>query len=298
MSNAREIRSKTQSVKNTQKITGAMELVAASKMRGAIVAMNNVRPYVECANTIIKNVVAASIDYPNHFLYQRDVKRVGIIVTSTDRGLCGGLNINLFKHVLKSIKTFRDDKIEVDVCVIGAKAETFFRKLKGVNVVATAHYIDKDRENSIKQINGAVKVMLDKFVAKEIDTLFLHSNQFVSTIKQQAKKQTLLPIVNVLTAEEKEANKAEAGKGHWDYIYERDIEEVLTALCSRYIEAQVRGAILENAACEQAARMLAMKNATDNAGDIIDQLKLDYNKVRQAMITQELAEICSGAAAV
>jgi len=298
MSNAREIRSKVQSVKNTQKITGAMELVAASKMRGAIIAMNNVRPYVECANTIIKNVVAASIDYPNPFLFERTRKRVGIIVTSSDRGLCGGLNINLFKHVLKSIHTFREEKVEIDICVIGAKAEAFFRKLKGVKVVATAHYIDKDRENSIKQINGAIKVMLDKYIAKEIDRLFLHSNEFVSTIKQKPKKQTLLPITDVFTAEEKEANKAEANKGHWDYIYERDIEEVLNALCSRYIEAQVRGAILENAACEQAARMLAMKNATDNAGDIIDQLKLDYNKVRQAMITQELAEICSGAAAV
>ena len=298
MSNAREIRSKVQSVKNTQKITGAMELVAASKMKGAIVSMNNVRPYVECANTIIKNVVAASIDYPNPYLYDREVKRVGLIVTSTDRGLCGGLNINLFKHVIKEIKTLIENRVEIDVCVIGAKAEAFFRKLKGVNVVATAHYVEKDKENSIKMIGGAVKVMLDKFVNKEIDRLFLHSNEFVSTIKQKPKKQTLLPISDVFTAEEKEANKAAAGKGHWDYIYERDIEEVLNALCTRYIEAQVKGAILENAACEQAARMLAMKNATDNAGDIIDQLNLDYNKVRQAMITQELAEICSGAAAV
>ncbi len=298
MSNAREIRSKVQSVKNTQKITGAMELVAASKMKGAIVSMNNVRPYVECANTIIKNVVAASIDYPNPYLYDREVKRVGLIVTSTDRGLCGGLNINLFKHVIKEIKTLMENRVEIDVCVVGAKAEAFFRKLKGVNVVATAHYVEKDKENSIKMIGGAVKVMLDKFMNKEIDRLFLHSNEFVSTIKQKHKKQTLLPISDVFTAEEKEANKAAAGKGHWDYIYERDIEEVLNALCTRYIEAQVKGAILENAACEQAARMLAMKNATDNAGDIIDQLNLDYNKVRQAMITQELAEICSGAAAV
>lgn len=298
MSNAREIRSKVQSVKNTQKITGAMELVAASKMRGAIVSMNNVRPYVECANTIIKNVVAASIDYPNPFLYERPVKRIGLIVTSTDRGLCGGLNINLFKHVLKDIKDLLEDRVQIDVCVIGSKAEAFFRKLKDVKVIATAHYVEKDKENSIKMIAGAVKVMLDKFKAEEIDRLFLYSNEFVSTIKQKPKKQTLLPIKNIFTEEEKAENKAEASKGHWDYIYERDIEEVLNALCARYIEAQVRGAILENAACEQAARMLAMKNATDNAGDIIEKLKLDYNKVRQAMITQELAEICSGAAAV
>ncbi|AJC48283.1 F0F1 ATP synthase subunit gamma [Allofrancisella guangzhouensis] len=297
MSNAREIRSKVQSVKNTQKITGAMELVAASKMRGAIVKMNNVRPYVDCANTIIKNVVAASIDYPNPYLFEREIKRVGYIVTSTDRGLCGGLNINLFKHVLKDIKKHLDDRIEVDICVVGFKAETFFRKLKGVNVVAVAHYNDKDLEASVRMISGAIKVMLDKFTSSEIDKLYLSSNQFVSTIKQKPRHQVLLPIQDVLTEEQKADDKG-VSKGHWDYIYERDIEEVLNALCMRYIEAQVRGAILENAACEQAARMIAMKNATDNASDIIDQLKLDYNKVRQAMITQELAEICSGAAAV
>ncbi|AIT09478.1 ATP F0F1 synthase subunit gamma [Candidatus Francisella endociliophora] len=298
MSNAREIRSKVASVKNTQKITGAMELVAASKMRGAIVKMNNVRPYVESANTIIKNVTAASIDYPNPYLFDREVKRAGYIVTSTDRGLCGGLNINLFKHVLKNIKKDIDNRIEIDICVIGSKAETFFTKLKGVNVVATAHYNDKDKEGSIKAIRGAVKVMLDKYTNGEIDRLYMSSNQFVSTIKQKPRLQTLLPIQDIFTDEEVKANKEQASKGHWDYIYERDIEEVLNALCIRYIEAQVRGAILENAACEQAARMLAMKNATDNASDIIDQLNLDYNKVRQAMITQELAEICSGAAAV
>ncbi|MFV9930901.1 MAG: F0F1 ATP synthase subunit gamma [Francisella endosymbiont of Hyalomma asiaticum] len=298
MSNAREIRSKVQSVKNTQKITGAMELVAASKIRGAIVKMNNVRPYVESANTIIKNVTAASIDYPNPYLFDREVKRVGYIVISTDRGLCGGLNINLFKYVLKNIKNNIEDKIGIDVCVIGLKAENFFAKLKDVNIVATAHYNDKEKEGSIRAIGGAVKVMLDKFTTGEIDRLYMSSNQFVSTIKQKPKLQTLLPIQDIFSAEEIKVNKEKAFKGHWDYIYERDIKEVLNALCIRYIEAQVRGAILENAACEQAARMMAMKNATDNASDIIDQLKLDYNKVRQAMITQELAEICSGAAAV
>lgn len=298
MSNAREIKSKVASVKNTQKITGAMELIAASKMRGAIVKMNNVRPYVDCANTIIKNVVAASIDYPNPYLLNREVKRVGYIVTSTDRGLCGGLNINLFKHMLKDIRKNLDNKIGVDVCVIGAKAEAFFTKLKDVEVVATAHYNDKDKEGSIKAISGAITVMLDKFKEGNLDRIYLNNNHFESTIKQKPRQQILLPIQDVFTAAEKKDNEAEALKGHWDYIYERDIEEVLDALCVRYIEAQVRGAVLENAACEQAARMLAMKNATDNAGDIIDQLKLDYNKVRQAMITQELAEICSGAAAV
>jgi F-type H+-transporting ATPase subunit gamma len=298
MSNAREIKSKVQSVKNTQKITGAMELVAASKMRGAIVKMHNVRPYVNCANTIIKNVMAASIDYPNPYLLDRDVKRVGYIVVSSDRGLCGGLNINLFKSVVRDIKKNLDQNVGVDICVVGAKAEAFFGKIKNVNVVATANYSDKDNEGSIRMITGAVKVMLDKFTNGEIDRVFLNSNHFQSTIKQKPIQQILLPIKDILSDEEKKANKKQSTKGHWDYIYERDIDEVLNALFVRYIEAQVRGAILENAACEQAARMLAMKNATDNAGDIIDQLKLDYNKVRQAMITQELAEICSGAAAV
>ena len=300
MSNAREIRSKVQSVKNTQKITGAMELVAASKMRGAIVSMNNVRPYVECANTIIKNVVAASIDYPNPFLHEREKKRIGLIVISTDRGLCGGLNINLFKKIIKDIKEMlqNDRNVEIDVCVIGNKAETFFKRLQEVNIVATAHYIEKNKQESIKMISGAVTVMIDKFKTHNIDRLYMYGNEFISTIKQKPRMQTLLPIKNIFTESEIKENKAKIGKNHWDYIYERDISEVLDALCSRYIEAQVKGAVLENAACEQAARMLAMKNATDNAGDIIDQLKLDYNKVRQAMITQELAEICSGAAAV
>ena len=298
MSNAREIKSKVQSVKNTQKITGAMELVAASKMRGAIVKMHNVRPYVNCANTIIKNVMAASINYPNPYLLDRDVKRVGYIVVSSDRGLCGGLNINLFKSVVRDIKKNLDQSVGVDICVVGAKAEAFFGKIKNVNVVATANYSDKDNEGSLRMITGAVKVMLDKFTNGEIDRVFLNSNHFQSTIKQKPIQQTLLPIKDILSDEEKKANKKQSTKGCWDYIYERDIDEVLNALFVRYIEAQVRGAILENVACEQAARMLAMKNATDNAGDIIDQLKLDYNKVRQAMITQELAEICSGAAAV
>lgn len=298
MSNAREIRSKVTSVKNTQKITGAMELVAASKMRGAIVKMNDVRPYVDSANAIIKNIVQASIDYPNPYLFERPVKRVGYIVTSTDRGLCGGLNIILFKSMIKDIKKHIDQNVAVDICAIGSKAAAFFAKIKDVNVVATAHYNDKDLDESERMIGGAVKVMLDNFIAGGIDKLYVSSNQFVSTIKQQARRQVLLPIQDIFTKEEIKQNKEGSSKSHWDYIYERDIEEVLNAICTRYIEAQVRGAVLENAACEQASRMIAMKNATDNASDIIDQLNLDYNKVRQAMITQELAEICSGAAAV
>lgn len=296
MSNAREIRSKVQSVKNTQKITGAMELVAASKMKGAVNLMNNVRPYVQCANEIIKNVIDANIDYKNPFLQTRDEKAVGYIITSTDRGLCGGLNINLFKRVLKDILAKVDKGIKVELCVIGSKAEAFFRKLHQVEIVSVAHYNEKNKIESVKSIHGGVKVMVDKFAASEIDKLYLYSNEFVSTIKQKPKKQTLLPIDDVFVDDSKENDKESSRK--WDYIYERDIDEVLNALCHRYIESQVRGAILENSACEQAARMLAMKNATDNASDIIDQLKLDYNKVRQAMITQELAEICSGAAAV
>ena len=298
MSNVREIKSKVVSIKNTQKITGAMELIATSKMRGAIFKMNNVRPYVNCVNTVIKNVVAANIDYPNPYLFDREIKRVGYIITSTDRGLCSGLNINLFKHVLKDIKKNIDRKIGIDICVVGAKAEAFFTKLKSVNVIAAAHYSDKNKEASIRLISGAVTVMLDKFTKGELDRIYLNSNHFESMIKQKPIQRTLLPIQDISTEKETKVNDFKVLKAHWDYIYERDVEEILNALCIRYIEAQVRGAVLENAACEQAARMLAMKNATDNAGNIVDQLELDYNKVRQAMITRELAEICSGVVAV
>lgn len=298
MSNARKMRSKVLGIKNTQKITQAMEIVAASKMRVAISKIYKVRPYIECINTVIKNVVTASINYPNPYLYKRDEKkRVGYIVISTDRGLCGGLNINLFKYVLQDIEKHLKHRLEIDICVIGFKAETFFKKLRDVNIVATAQYNEKNQESSMKMIYTSIEVMLNKFVEQNIDDLYLYSNQFISTIKQKPKKKILLPIQNSIL-EKDEHKKKKFPQAHWDYIYEKDTQEVLDALYKRYIEAQIRGAVLENYACEQASRMITMKNSTDNANDIINQLKLDYNKVRQYTITQELAEICSGAAAV
>jgi len=296
MSSSREIKSKVQSVQNTQKITGAMELVARSKMKYSTDAMQRVRPYVDKANDIIKNFVSVSLEYPNPYIYKREVKRVGFIIISTDRGLCGGLNINLFKYILHEVEAYLDKKIEIDICVIGNKAAEFFKRLKGVNVVSVSNYVEKSEESMVS-IYGAVSIMLDKFQEKNIDRFVMFGNKFVSTIKQKPNSQIILPLKGIFESECVKAS-SDGNKPHWDYIYERDIGEVLDALCMRYIESQIRGAILENAACEQAARMLAMKNATDNASDIIDSLNIEYNKVRQAMITQELAEICSGAAAV
>ncbi len=292
MSGSREIRTKINSVKNTQKITRAMELVAASKMRKARDRMEQARPYAHYALDIIHHVVRASMEYIHPYFQTRDVERIGMVVISTDRGLCGGLNINLFKEVLKSIKQYQEQKIEVDLCLIGSKAESFFRRLRKVNIVSVANFHDGD---TVSTITGAVSVMIKAFNEKQIDNLLLLSNKFVNTIKQKPTKEQLLPIVKPKESKVKE-DKSMAG--HWDYLYEPSAKPVLDVLLVRYIESQVYCGVVENLACEQAARMLAMKNATDNAGDIINSLKLKYNKARQAMITQELAEIVSGAAAV
>ncbi|WP_395947303.1 F0F1 ATP synthase subunit gamma [Caedibacter taeniospiralis] len=292
MSGSREIRTKINSVKNTQKITRAMELVAASKMRKARDRMEQARPYAHYALDIIHHVVRASMEYIHPYFQTRDVKRIGMVVISTDRGLCGGLNINLFKEVLKSIKQYQEQKIEVDLCLIGSKAESFFKRLRKVNIVSVANFHDGD---TVSTITGAISVMIKAFNDKKIDNLLLFSNKFVNTIKQRPTKEQLLPIVKPKESKVKE-DKSMAG--HWDYLYEPGAKPVLDVLLVRYIESQVYCGVVENLACEQAARMLAMKNATDNAGDIINSLKLKYNKARQAMITQELAEIVSGAAAV
>lgn len=292
MSGSREIRTKINSVKNTQKITRAMELVAASKMRKARDRMEQARPYAHYALDIIHHVVRASMEYIHPYFQTRDVKRIGMVVISTDRGLCGGLNINLFKEVLKSIKQYQEQKIEVDLCLIGSKAESFFKRLRKVNIVSVANFHDGD---TVSTITGAISVMIKAFNDKQIDNLLLFSNKFVNTIKQRPTKEQLLPIVKPKESKVKE-DKSMAG--HWDYLYEPGAKPVLDVLLVRYIESQVYCGVVENLACEQAARMLAMKNATDNAGDIINSLKLKYNKARQAMITQELAEIVSGAAAV
>ena len=294
MSGSREIRTKIHSVKNTQKITRAMELVAASKMRKARDRMEDARPYARYAKNIINHVTRASMEYTHPYFNDREVKRVGLIVISTDRGLCGGLNINLFKKVLSAIKSYQDKKIGVDLCLIGMKAESFFKRLAGVNIASAANFHDGD--SALATITGAVSVMIKSFDDSAIDELHLLSNKFVNTIKQQPTDEQLLPIV--VLEEAQDSDEIELINRQWDYIYEPGAKRVLDVLLVRYIESQVYCAVVENLACEQAARMLAMKNATDNAGEIIDELKLRYNKARQAMITQELAEIVSGAAAV
>src|SRR5690606_201577 len=286
MAVGKEIRTKISSIKNTQKITSAMEMVAASKMRKAQNRMSVGKPYAARIREVIGHVANATPEYHHVYFSDRPVKRVGYIVVSTDRGLCGGLNTNLFKAVLKSMTEWKAQGAGQDFCVIGAKAASFFSNYGG-NVVASVRGIGDAPQ--VEDVIGAVKVMLDKFANAEIDRLYVVSNTFVNTM-------TLTPHVTQLLPLEASSNKE--FKHHWDYIYEPDAQELLDALLGRYIESQVYQAVVENNACEQAARMMAMKNATDNAGDLIEELGLIYNKARQASITQELSEIVSGAAAV
>ncbi|MFT6834759.1 MAG: F-type H+-transporting ATPase subunit gamma [Francisellaceae bacterium] len=286
MATGRDIRSKITSVKNTQKITRAMELVAASKMRKARERMEQARPYADYARAIIAHVAKANLEFLHPYFKKREVKRAGIIIISSDRGLCGGLNINIFKAAVKTINDFKKKGIEVHLTLIGAKAEAFFRRFD-VNIESIADHLgDKP---TVQDLIGSVKVMLDLFDAEKIDQLILFSNEFVNTIKQNPNNRQLLPVV---------ADEDEKLDYHWDYIYEPDAKELLELLVKRYIESQVYRGVIENLACEQASRMVAMKNATDNAGEVIDELNLQYNKARQAAITQELAEIVSGASAV
>ncbi|MEQ8408756.1 MAG: F0F1 ATP synthase subunit gamma [Gammaproteobacteria bacterium] len=286
MAGGKEIRSKISSIKNTQKITSAMEMVAASKMRKAQDRMEVGKPYAQRIRSVIGHIANASSEYRHHFFDTREVKRIGYIIVSTDRGLCGGLNINLFKATVASMKQWADKGVGVDVCVIGAKAASFFNSYGG-NVVAAQRNIGESPE--LEDVIGAVQVMLKKFEDGDIDQVNLVCNTFVNTMTQQPTVAQLLPL-----PPSEEYDQALP----WDYLYEPNAEELLEGLLSRYIESQVYQAVVENNACEQAARMLAMKNATDNAGDIIEELELVYNKARQASITQELSEIVSGAAAV
>lgn len=286
MAGTKEIRTQIASVKSTQKITSAMEMVAASKMRRAQERMQLGKPYATRIRAVIGHLANASAEYKHRFMKERDVKRVGYILVSSDRGLCGGLNTNAFKTAIKSMKSWADQGIGMDLCIIGAKAAQFF-KTYGGNVVASTRDIGESPE--VADLIGSVKVMLDAFEEGKIDKLFLVSNEFVNTMTQKPNVHQLLPLV---------AEETTKLKHHWDYLYEPDAEALLKGLLTRYIESQVYQAVVENAACEQAARMIAMKSATDNAGELIDTLKLIYNKARQAAITQELSEIVGGAAAV
>jgi F-type H+-transporting ATPase subunit gamma len=286
MAAAKEIRTKIKSVKSTQKITKAMEMVAASKMRRAQDRMSASRPYADKIHTVIGHLARANPDYKHPFLAEREVKRVGYIVISTDRGLCGGLNINLFRRMLASLREQKEAGIGVDMCIIGSKGLAFFRRFNERIVASATHLGDFPH---VADLIGTVKVMLDAYTRGEIDRLILVHNVFHNTMTQQPMLTQLLPVETV------DEDKLQS---HWDYIYEPDAAELLDGVLMRYIEAQVYRAAVENVACEMAARMVAMKSATDNAGKLIDNLQLMYNKARQASITQEISEIVGGAAAV
>ena len=288
MAGEKEIRGKIRSVKNMQKITKAMEMVAASKIRKAQLQMEASRPYAERIRRVIGHLAHANPDYTHPFLVEREVKRVGYIVISTDRGLCGGLNVNMFKTVIGELSKWQGENAEVDLALIGAKAVQFFRRLGG-NVVGTASHLG-DRP-SVNDLIGSIKIMLDSYSDGQIDRLFLVHNEFVSTMSQVPEVKTLLPVSEIDLGEE-------TLQEHWDYIYEPDAGDLLDDVLMRYIESQVYRGAVENFACEMAAKMVAMRSATDNAGEIIDKLQLAYNKARQAAITQEISEIVGGAAAV
>lgn len=288
MAGAKEIRNKIGSVKNTQKITSAMEMVAASKMRRAQERMSASRPYAETMRKVIGHIAQGNLEYKHPYLIEREVKRVGYIVVSTDRGLCGGLNINLFKSALNDMKQWSANGAKVDLALIGSKASNFFER-HGAKV--KAHVSGLGDSPSVNDLIGSVKVMLKAYDNGEIDRLYLVYNKFVNTMVQQPRVDQLLPLP--VTEDSKLAKKH-----HWDYLYEPDPKQLLDTLLIRYVESQVYQGVVENLASEQAARMVAMQAATDNAGNLINDLQLVYNKARQASITQELTEIVSGAAAV
>ncbi len=287
MAGAKEIRTQIKSIQNTQKITKAMEMVAASKMRKAQDRMRASRPYAEKMRTVVAHMGRAHPEYRHPFLIERDAKRVGLIIISSDRGLCGGLNINLFKKAVRSMTEWKGQNLEIDLAVIGGKAMGFFKRLGG-NVVSENSQLGDSP--GIETLIGSVKVMLDAYDEGKIDRLYLANNQFVNTMTQSPQVEQLLPVIGDETDEEL--------KHHWDYIYEPDARSVMDQLLMRYVESLVYQGVVENIACEMAARMVAMKAASDNAGELIDGLQLVYNKARQAAITQELSEIVAGAAAV
>jgi F-type H+-transporting ATPase subunit gamma len=287
MAGAKEIRGKIASIKNTQKITKAMEMVAASKMRKAQERMRAARPYAEKIRKIIGHLRQVNLDYKHPFTLERPVQSVGIVVISTDRGLCGSLNLNLFKAALGAIREAQAKNVKVYLCVIGTKAMQFFRRLSGIEIAASAAHLG-DRPKTADLI-GATKVMLDFYRDTKVDQLLLAHNVFVNTMTQKAVVSQLLPLQTIDKEELQE---------RWDYIYEPDAAEILDVILMRYIESQIFQGAVENVACEMAARMVAMKSATDNAGKLIDELQLIYNKARQAAITKELSEIVGGAAAV
>lgn len=286
MASGKEIRGKIGSVKNTQKITRAMQMVAASKLRRTQDRMAASRPYAERIRTVIGHLSEANPDEKHPYLESREVKRVGYIVVTSDRGLCGSLNVNLFRPVVADLKKWRDQGVETDLCVIGQKGSAYFGRLD-VNITAVTTHLDEDPH--LSELIGAITTMTEAYRDGTIDRLFIVHNVFENTMSQKPEVSMLLPV---------EPIDKEALQDHWDYIYEPSSAEVLANVLDRYIESTVYRAVVENVACEMAAKMVAMKSATENAGKFIEQLQLEYNKARQAAITQEIAEIVGGAAAV
>lgn len=286
MAGTKEIRTKIASISSTQKITKAMEMVAASKMRKSQERMTRGKPYAERIRSVVGHLANAAPEYKHLYLQEREIHRVGYIIVSTDRGLCGGLNTNLFKAVIRSMKEWDARNVEIDLCVIGTRGASFFSSLGG-RIIAVLKQLGDAPSSS--DLIGGVKIMLDAYAEQRIDRLFIASNKFVNTMTQQPSVAQALPL---------EASDEKSLKHHWDYLYEPDAKQLLDGLLTRYIESQVYQGLIENIACEQAARMVAMKNATENAGELIAELKLVYNKARQSAITQELAEIVGGAAAI
>ena len=286
MSFAQEIRGKISSIKGTQKITRAMEMVAASKMRRAQERMVLSRPYAHKMLDVISHIASSHAEFQHPYLQVREIKRAGFIIVTTDKGLCGGLNSNLLKLALQKFQACQAKAIALDLAVIGGKGEAFFKRIGG-NVVAHANHLGDSPQ--LQDLIGVIKVLLDAYKQGELDSLTLIHNEFVNTMTQKPKSLALLPII---PPEKSKLNY------HWDYIYEPDSKPLLELVLTRYIESQIYQSVVENVACEQAARMVAMKNATENAGELINDLQLAYNKARQASITKELAEIVAGSEAV
>ena len=286
MAVGREIKKKIGSVENTQKITSAMQMVAASKMRRTQERMRQGKPYSEKIRSVIGHLANSNPEYRHTYMVPRDIKRIGYIVVSSDKGLCGGLNVNLFRALVRDMAQWHNQGTESDLGVIGNKASRFFRSIGGS---VLAELTDVGEAPSLSSLIGGIKVMLDAYEKGQIDRLFIISNEFVNTMTQSPVIRQLLPL---------EPEQGESSEHRWDYIYEPDARQLIEGLVTRFIESQVYQAVIENGACEQAAKMIAMKNATENAEKLIEELTLIYNNARQAAITQEIAEIVGGAAAV
>jgi F-type H+-transporting ATPase subunit gamma len=287
MAGGREIKTKIKSVQNTRKVTRALEMVSASKIRKAQERMKASRPYARAMKQMIGHLAQANSEYKHPYLIQREsIKRVGYIIVSSDRGLAGGLNNNLFRKLLGEIRKWHEQGVEVDVVTVGQKASVYFRRIKVDMLASVSHIGDQPQ---VQQLVGVVKVMLDAYSAGSVDKVFLSYNDFVNTMTQRATFDQLLPLA---------ASETSIAHHDWDYLYEPDAQVVLEHVLTRYVESLVYQAVLENVASEHAARMVAMKSASDNANKLIDTLQLIYNKARQAAITQEISEIVGGAAAV